>query len=71
MNGLGMSAEDNERYDELKNERNKLYYELLPYLEHLVETQPESKDWPKKLITIYSFIGQDSKIASLRKRLDE
>ena len=71
MNSLGMSAAEDKRYDELKKERTKLYNEVLPYLESIVETQPQNKDWVKKLMSIYSYIGQDTKMAILQEKIDE
>ncbi|GAB5399051.1 MAG: hypothetical protein Aureis2KO_06360 [Aureisphaera sp.] len=70
MNGLGMSDADDKRYEELKVERYNLYNEALPYLESIVELQPNNRDVIKTLLNIYSIIGQDSKYAVLKEKLD-
>jgi len=72
MNELGgESATDNERYEKLKQKRYKLYYEVLPYLESIVKSQPQNKEFAKKLMNIYGFIGQDTKLAILQEKLDD
>ncbi|MBX2827932.1 MAG: tetratricopeptide repeat protein [Flavobacteriaceae bacterium] len=71
MNNLGMTPEDDKRYEELKVERYNLYNEALPYLESIVELQPKNMDVIKTLLNIYSIIGQDSKYAVLKQRLDD
>lgn len=71
MNSLGMSATEEKRYEELKVKRNKLYNEVVPYLESIVASQPENKDWVSKLMNIYSYIGQDKKLALLQEKLDD
>ncbi|MDC8003112.1 tetratricopeptide repeat protein [Aureisphaera galaxeae] len=71
MNNLGMTPADDKRYEELKMERFNLYNEALPYLESIVKLQPKNMDVIKTLLNIYSVIGQDSKYAVLKARLDE
>ena len=71
MNTLGMTPEDDKRYEELKVERFNLYTEAVPYLESIVELQPKNMDVIKTLLNIYSIIGQDSKYAVLKERLDD
>ncbi|MEL6811359.1 MAG: hypothetical protein AAFP76_08505 [Bacteroidota bacterium] len=70
MNNLGMSDEDDKRYEELKMQRYNLYNEALPYLESVVEVQPNNREIIKTLMNIYSIVGQDSKYAMLKERLD-
>ena len=67
MNALGVSEADDARYKELKLERNKLYNEVLPYLESIVKSQPQNGDFAKKLMNIYNFIGANSNIAILEE----
>lgn len=71
MNQLGMSAEDDKRYEQLKGKLNTLYFEVLPYLEHIVDSKPQNKDLVKKLMSIYGFIGQDTKMAILQEKIDD
>lgn len=67
MNELGSSEIDVERYKVLKQKRNNLYHEAIPYLESIVKAQPQNKDAAKKLKNIYSFIGEDTKMAILEE----
>ncbi len=71
MNSLGVSTAEDKRYEELKVKRNKLYNEVLPYLESIVASQPKNKDWVSKLMNIYSYLGQDTKLAILQEKLDD
>ena len=70
MNELGVSKTDDERYIELKQNRINLYYEVLPYLKSIVKSQPQNEDFAKKLIHIYSFIGNRTHIA-VEENIDE
>ncbi len=67
MNELGASKADDLRYKELKLKRNNLYDEVIPYLENIVKSQPQNKDFAKKLKNIYSFKGETNKIALLEE----
>ena len=67
MNEIGASETDDVRYQELKQKRNKLYDEVLPYLESIVKAQPLNKEFAKKLKNIYSFKGEGTKIAILEE----
>tara|TARA_R110002124_G_scaffold138576_6_gene302159 strand:- start:87821 stop:89071 length:1251 start_codon:yes stop_codon:yes gene_type:complete len=71
MNSLGMSEADENRYKELKQQRIKLYSEVLPYLESIVRSKPQNNTWTKKLMGIYGFMGNESKLAILQEKLDD
>ncbi len=71
MNSLGVSTAEDKHYEELKVKRNNLYTEVLPYLESIVASQPQNKDWVTKLMNIYSYLGQDTKLAILQEKLDD
>ena len=49
MNGLGMSKEDNKRYEELEEERKEIYEQAVPYLEKVIESDPENENDYKKV----------------------
>ncbi|WP_054850802.1 lipopolysaccharide assembly protein LapB [Olleya sp. ITB9] len=66
MNGLGTSAADNRKYDELKDKRTNLYKEAIPYLEKVLAINPENPDVKSTLASIYSAIGEDAKAKALR-----
>ncbi|RAV28726.1 tetratricopeptide repeat protein [Sinomicrobium soli] len=70
MNSLGTSKADNERYDELKKKREDLYRDAVPYLEKILELNPESLDATKTLMNIYGSIGDDDKYKEMKDKLD-
>ena len=57
MNGLGNSAADNKRYDELKERRKGVYQEAIPYLSKVLEVEPDNVQVARTLMNIYSAIG--------------
>ncbi len=70
MNSLGTSKADNKRYDELKAKREGLYKEAVPYLEKILELNPNSVEATKTLMNIYGSIGEDAKYKELKSKLD-
>lgn len=70
MNGLGMSKEDNKRYEELQEERKKIYVEAIPYLEEVVEIDPDNTDAIRTLLNIYNQTGEEEKAAELKSNLE-
>ncbi len=71
MNSLGTSAADNKRYDELKDERSKLYAEAIPYLEKSLELRTNNIDAARTLMNIYSAIGETEKFKAMRAKVEE
>lgn len=69
MNGLGNSAADNKRYDELKGEREDIYREAAPYLESLLEINPQNIDAARTLMNIYGNLGETEKYKAMREKL--
>lgn len=59
MNNLGTSAADDRRYDELRDERNKLYIDAIPYLEEALKIDPSNFNAAKTLSNIFSATGDD------------
>ena len=70
MNGLGMSKKDNERYEELSEERKEIYREAIPYLEAIVKKNPDNKDAVKTAMNIYTQIGENEKAAEMKALLE-
>lgn len=70
MNGLGMSAADEKRYDELKEKRNKMYMDVIPYLEGAIKTQSENVEIVRTLMNIYSQVGQNEKYKAMKAKLE-
>ncbi|MDN3594105.1 tetratricopeptide repeat protein [Zunongwangia endophytica] len=71
MNGLGMSKEDNKRYEELSEERKEIYKEALPYLEATVEKNPENTDAIRTAMNIYTQVGNKEKAAEMKAMLEQ
>ncbi|TDN87936.1 Tfp pilus assembly protein PilF [Salegentibacter sp. 24] len=70
MNQLGMSKEDNKRYEELEKERNEIYQQAVPYLEKVIEADPENVNVIRTAINIYNQLGETEKAAALKARLE-
>ena len=70
MNGLGNSAADNKRYDELKNKRLDVYRKAIPYLEGVLEHDAENDAAIRTLMNMYSAIGEDAKAKAMKEKLE-
>lgn len=70
MNGLGMSAADEKRYDELKEKRTQLYKDSLPYLEKATELSPDNTNLIRTLMNIYSQVGMNDKYKATKEKLE-
>lgn len=70
MNALGSSAADNKKYDELKDERSKLYTDAVPYLESTLRLRPTDLQAAKTLANIYSAVGDTAKYKEMKAKVD-
>ena len=71
MNNLGNSSKDNQRYDELKVEREDLYKECVPLLEELIKVSPENIDALNTLKNIYGVLGNNEAFMQLKAKIEE
>lgn len=71
MNSLGTSNADYDRYDELKEIKNNIYIEALPYLEKASNLRDTDVDLIRTLKNIYSLLAMDDKAKLMQSRLDE
>jgi tetratricopeptide (TPR) repeat protein len=71
MNGLGSSSADNKRYDELREERQVLYKDAIPYLTKALEIAPENINAAKTLMNIYSILGETDKYKEIKANIEE
>ncbi len=69
MNSLGMSAADEKRYDELKEQRKQLYMDVIPYLEGAVQNQSNNVEIVRTLMNIYGQVGEDEKFKAMKAKL--
>ena len=70
MNNLGTSAADDRRYDELREERNQLYMDAIPYLEQALVSDPTNFQAAKTLSNIFSATGNDAKAKEYKDMAD-
>ncbi len=71
MNNLGTSSADNAKYEKLKEKRQEMYRDVLPYLEKAKEQRPDGVEVIRTLMNIYSQLGQDAKYKDLKTQLAE
>ncbi|SDR81922.1 tetratricopeptide repeat protein [Gramella sp. MAR_2010_147] len=69
MNDLGMSKEDNARYDELDAKRKELYKEVLPDLEEAMRIDPDNKEIVRTAMNMYTNLGNQEKVDELKAKL--
>ncbi|MEP6260564.1 MAG: tetratricopeptide repeat protein [Gillisia sp.] len=70
MNSLGMSKADTKKYDELAEQRKVIYREALPYLEKVMEKDPNNKDAMRTTMNIYYQLGDNAKAEAIQAKLD-
>lgn len=70
MNGLGTSSADNKRYDELREQRQALYRDAIPYLDKALEIAPKNINAAKTLMNIYSILGETDKYKAMKERVE-
>ncbi|WP_284653027.1 tetratricopeptide repeat protein [Flavobacterium terrisoli] len=69
MSKLGTSEKDNKKYDQLKAAQNKIYQEVLPYLEKAVELQPTNEPAKKTLLSVYGALEMTDKAKALKAKM--
>jgi tetratricopeptide (TPR) repeat protein len=70
MNGLGNSAADNKRYDELKDKRENLYREAIPFFEKSL-TLKDDINVVTNLMNLYSVLGETEKYKELKAKKEQ
>ncbi len=70
MNSLGNSKADNQKYDELKEQRKNIYIETLPYLEKALQLKPDSQEVVRTLMNIYGQLSNDAKYKEMKAKLE-
>ncbi len=71
MNELGSSAADDRRYDELKNNRQQLYKDAIPYLTAILDVEPDNLSAAKTLMNIYSAIDDMPNFKAMKAKISE
>lgn len=70
MNGLGTSAADDKRYDELREQRQNIYKEAVPFLTKALEIDAENISAAKTLMNIYSILGESGKHKEMKELVE-
>lgn len=71
MNGLGSSAADDKRYDELKDKRMQVYKDAIPYLRSAVENEPTNIAAARTLMNIYGQIDDQPNFKIMKSKVEE
>jgi tetratricopeptide (TPR) repeat protein len=71
MNSLGTSNADYDKYDLLKEKKNDIYREALPYLESASKLRPDSMDIVRTLKGIYGLLGMDEKENAMKAIMEK
>lgn len=71
MNGLGQSAKDNKRYDELKVKRQGVFKSTLPYLEKANQLDPKNQDVYKTLLNVYNYLEMMDEAKALKAKFSK
>jgi tetratricopeptide (TPR) repeat protein len=71
MNSLGLSKADTQKYDELAEQRKGLYRKALPYLEKVMENNPENVEAIRTTMNIYYQLGEAEKAEALQEKLNK
>lgn len=70
MNNLGSSAADDKKYEELRESRQQLYKDAIPYLTDVLESNPDNLSAVKTLMNIYSAVGDEENFKALKAKAD-
>ena len=70
MNGLGTSKADDRRYEELKEERQQLYKDAIPYLSKALEIDDKNINAAKTLMNIYSVTGDTANYKEMKAKVE-
>jgi tetratricopeptide (TPR) repeat protein len=69
MNGLGSSKADDKRYDELREKRQGLYKQAVPYLTKALELDSKNISAARTLMNIYSILGETDKYKAIKEKV--
>ena len=68
MNKLGTSPLEMKKYDTLKNNRDTLYKNTIPYLQKAIEIDPKDEDVYKNLLSIYNALDMTTEYNELKTK---
>ena len=71
MNSLGTSRADTQKYDELKEKRDKLFKEGADVLENALKNTPDNIQILEQLKNIYAALGDNENFMRVKKLIGE
>ena len=71
MNNLGTSAADNKKYDELKEKRQQLYKDAVPYLRSVLDLDQSDVGAARTLMNIYSALDDMPNFKAMKAKVEE
>jgi tetratricopeptide (TPR) repeat protein len=71
MNNLGSSAAEDKKYDELKENRQQLYKDAIPYLSKILEVEPDNLGATRTLMNIYSALDDMPNFKAMKAKVEE
>lgn len=71
MNTLGSSAADDKKYEELKEKRQQVYKDAIPYLVTALESEPDNLSAARTLMNIYSAVDDMPNFNAMKARVAE
>ena len=71
MNGLGTSAADDKKYEELQEDRLNVYREAVSYLKSALDNEPNNINAAKTLMNIYSVLGDTPNFNAMKAKVEE
>ncbi len=69
MNKQGTSPEEMKKYDDLKIKRDNVYKKTIPYLQKIIEMNPENEDISKSLLSVYNALEMTAEYKELKAKL--
>jgi tetratricopeptide (TPR) repeat protein len=65
----GNTAKDNQRWDELKKQKDAMYAKALPYFEKALKDDPENQEVISALATMYQALGRDADYKAMKAKI--
>ena len=70
MNSLGTSSADNDKYDALKEKRQQLYKDAVPYLIQVMDNEPDNLSAARTLMNIYSALDDMENFKAIKAKVE-
>jgi tetratricopeptide (TPR) repeat protein len=69
MDKLGTSPGEMKKYDTLKEKRDTIYKKTIPYLQKVIEMNPDDEDISKSLLSVYNALEMTAEYKELKAKL--